>query len=201
MAKNDYSWVGIFQNIIFWKISLPDFKLSFVSPSVKGVRGYTPEEALNQKLEEIFTSSSLEKIQKKIKEELDLNKPNGNDQQMIELEIFCKDGSIKLFRVQLSVVRDENNQAVEIVGLSQDITEERSVIEQQKRAIKELRISLAKASMLNGLLPICSGCKMIRDKEGNWHQIEGYIMEHSEASFSHGICPDCTKILYPDYAK
>ena len=52
---------------------------------------------------------------------------------------------------------------------------------------------------LRGLLPICSGCKKIRDDQGYWNQIEAYIQEHSDAKFSHGICPDCAKRLYPDY--
>jgi len=50
---------------------------------------------------------------------------------------------------------------------------------------------------LEGLLPICSSCKKIRDDHGNWFQIEGYISDHSDAEFSHSICPDCVEKLYP----
>ena len=53
---------------------------------------------------------------------------------------------------------------------------------------------------LSGLLPICSSCKKIRDDKGDWNQIEGFIQDHSEAEFTHGICPDCKKTLYPDYS-
>ncbi len=49
---------------------------------------------------------------------------------------------------------------------------------------------------LEGLLPICASCKKIRDSHGNWFQIEAYIRDHSDAEFSHGICPDCAKKLY-----
>ena len=49
---------------------------------------------------------------------------------------------------------------------------------------------------LEGLLPICASCKKIRDSHGNWLQIESYIRDHSDAEFSHGICPDCAKKLY-----
>jgi hypothetical protein len=51
---------------------------------------------------------------------------------------------------------------------------------------------------LKGFLPICASCKKIRDDQGYWNQVESYIMDHSEAEFSHGICPDCVKKLYPD---
>ena len=51
---------------------------------------------------------------------------------------------------------------------------------------------------MSGLLPICAGCKKIRDDKGYWNQVEGYIQNHSEARFSHGMCPDCMKKWYPD---
>jgi ligand-binding sensor domain-containing protein len=58
--------------------------------------------------------------------------------------------------------------------------------------------SVAQVKVLSGLLPICSGCKKIRDDKGYWNQIEGYIMKHAEVEFSHSLCPDCIKRLYPD---
>ena len=51
---------------------------------------------------------------------------------------------------------------------------------------------------LSGLLPICASCKKVRDDGGYWNQIEEYISAHSEAEFSHGVCPDCFKDLYGD---
>jgi hypothetical protein len=63
---------------------------------------------------------------------------------------------------------------------------------------QELRAALAQVKTLSGLLPICSNCKKIRDDEGYWQQVEIYISDHSEAEFSHGLCPDCMQALYPD---
>lgn len=62
----------------------------------------------------------------------------------------------------------------------------------------ELQEALDTVKTLKGLLPICSNCKKIRDDDGYWNQIESYIGEHSEAEFSHSICPDCAQELYPD---
>jgi hypothetical protein len=64
--------------------------------------------------------------------------------------------------------------------------------------IRELQEALTMVKLLSGLLPICASCKKIRDDKGYWTQIESYIRDHSEAEFSHGICPDCMKKLYPD---
>jgi PAS domain-containing protein len=81
-------------------------------------------------------------------------------------------------------------------------------IEQRKRAetekanlITELKDALASVNTLRGMLPICSACHKIRDDRGYWSQIEAYISEHSEATFSHGICPSCMKSLYPEFAE
>jgi len=62
----------------------------------------------------------------------------------------------------------------------------------------ELQEALAKIKTLSGLLPICASCKKIRDDKGYWNRIETYISDHSEAEFSHSICPECTKKLYPE---
>ena len=55
--------------------------------------------------------------------------------------------------------------------------------------------------MLRGIIPICTSCKKIRNDEGFWQQVETYISQHSEAKFSHGLCPDCMKKLYPEYVE
>ncbi|MBU0514145.1 MAG: DUF3365 domain-containing protein [Proteobacteria bacterium] len=70
----------------------------------------------------------------------------------------------------------------------------------RERLIAELQEALAKVKTLSGLVPICSNCKKIRDDQGFWQQVEVYVREHSEAEFSHGICPDCLRKLYPDIA-
>lgn len=65
--------------------------------------------------------------------------------------------------------------------------------------ITELQDALSEVKTLSGLIPICANCKKIRDDRGYWNRLEDYIKKHSEANFSHGICPDCLKELYPDY--
>ena len=69
---------------------------------------------------------------------------------------------------------------------------------EREKLIRELQEALAKVKTLSGFLPICMSCKKIRDDKGYWEQVEVYIRDHSEAEFSHGICPECFKKLYPD---
>jgi len=68
-----------------------------------------------------------------------------------------------------------------------------------RRLNKELELALDEVKRLRGILPICANCKKIRDDQGYWQQIETYIRDHSEADFSHGICPDCARELYPEF--
>ena len=58
-----------------------------------------------------------------------------------------------------------------------------------------------KVKVLEGILPICASCKKIRNEKGEYEAIEKYVGEHSEASFSHSICSDCAKRLYPEFYK
>jgi methyl-accepting chemotaxis protein len=83
-------------------------------------------------------------------------------------------------------------------SLQQEIMERKRVEEEREKLIKDLQEALARVKVLSGMLPICSSCKKVRDDRGYWTQIEAYIRDHSEAEFTHGICPECFKKLYPD---
>lgn len=78
-----------------------------------------------------------------------------------------------------------------------DITDRKQAEKERERLIGELQEALAKVKTLSGLLPICASCKRIRNDQGYWQQIEAYIRDHSEAEFSHSVCPECAKELYP----
>ena len=64
---------------------------------------------------------------------------------------------------------------------------------ERERLIADLRAALASVKTLSGLIPICSGCKKIRDDGGYWNQLESYLHQHSNADFTHGFCPECQK--------
>ena len=92
-------------------------------------------------------------------------------------------------------IRGVLNQAIEVYSLRQSRKEMLAELERRNR---ELEGMLAQVKRLEGMLPICAACKKIRDDIGYWQQIESYIGDHSQAVFSHGICPDCAQRLYPD---
>ena len=67
-------------------------------------------------------------------------------------------------------------------------------------SVAELEDALQKINTLSGLLPICAGCKKIRDDDGFWNHMETYVSKHSDAEFTHSLCPACMVELYPDIA-
>ena len=81
---------------------------------------------------------------------------------------------------------------------NKNIFKRKQVEKERENLIAELQDAVAKIKTLSGLLPICSNCKKIRDDKGYWKQIEFYIREHSEAEFTHSMCPECAKNFYPE---
>ncbi len=96
---------------------------------------------------------------------------------------------------------DKTGKIVGVIGISQNITKRKKAEEDREKLIVEIREALSKIKTLSGLLPICSSCKKIRNDRGYWEHIEIYIRDHSEADFTHGICPECAEKLYPEYHK
>ncbi len=116
--------------------------------------------------------------------------------------------SLLLFGMVLSLTKS-SSQAIALanttldlekanIGLRKEIMERERAEEQRDKLIADLQKTLSEVKTLQGFLPICSNCKKIRDDKGYWNQIESYIRDRSEAEFSHGICPECAKKLYPD---
>ena len=183
-------------NQIFWEIKLPEFTWEYVSPSVEKLRGYTVEEATRRSLEETLTIESFQIVSEKIRNEL-LSQVNGKDKQTLKLEHFCKDGSTKWFSVEISVVR-KNGKPIKIIGASQNIENQEQRLIALEKKTKQLKKYAVKMNKLRKIIPICASCKKIRRDDNSWEQLESYISRHHPIDFSHGICEDCTKKLYPE---
>lgn len=84
-----------------------------------------------------------------------------------------------------------------LCSIIHDISKRKKMERNKQRLIEKLQKALTEVKTLRGFIPICSSCKKIRDDQGYWNQIESYIRKHSEAEFSHGICPECARKLYP----
>lgn len=95
-----------------------------------------------------------------------------------------------------SVFRNAHSEFAGLIGTVLDITEQKKAEKDREELIEKLQTALAEIKTLQGIIPICARCKKIRDDKGYWNQIESYIKAHSEAEFSHGLCPECSEALY-----
>jgi sensor domain CHASE-containing protein len=101
------------------------------------------------------------------------------------------------YQDELGILAEEYNSLIERLERKKRLNQKYQ--QDREELIGELKAALSKVKQLSGFLPICASCKKIRDDKGYWNQIESYIRDHSEAKFSHGLCPECCQKLYPGY--
>lgn len=118
-------------------------------------------------------------------------------QGQVEQEILLQGNPPLYLDVRIIGLRDRQHGQGKLIML-RDITDRKQLETEREELIETLQETLGQVKTLKGLLPICANCKKIRDDQGYWQKIEVYIHEHTEADFSHGICPDCRKKLYPE---
>jgi len=124
----------------------------------------------------------------------------GEGVEPLETMRLRKDGTAVHVCVTMSAIRNSEGRIIGASSIAYDITERKKIEEERTGLIAHLNETLSKVKTLSGLLPICASCKKIRDDHGYWQKLETFVREHSGAEFSHSICPDCMKQLYPQFA-
>ena len=118
-----------------------------------------------------------------------------------QTRLRARDGSEYHVLWSSSAILSEDGSTDFIIVTGIDITALKNAEQEKEKLILDLQNALANVKTLKGLLPMCANCQKIRDDRGYWQQVEKYIRDHSEADFTHGICPECAQKLYPEYTK
>jgi len=152
------------------------------------IYGYTATEAIGQLISIHIPPEHLQEIS-------DLSGRIGLGERIVHHETTRrkKNGEDIDVSLTISPIRDGSDSIIGVSTTARDITEQERVRKDREKLIIELYEALAKIKTLKGLLPICAWCKKVRDDQGYWQQIEAYVRDHSEADFSHGICPSCAQ--------
>ena len=164
-------------------LTRPDGAILYANPAACALFGYTLDE-----FRALGRSAVVDPSDPRLAEALDQRRQTGRFVGVLTL--VRKDGTRFSAELSSAVFTDASGEQRTSMSI-RDITE-------RERMVDELRDALAKAKQLSGLLPICASCKKIRNDDGYWQDVALYIREHSDADFTHGICPDCTQKLYPN---
>jgi PAS domain S-box-containing protein len=156
--------------------------------------GYTAKEMVGESVESLVPRDQHSEISD-IRDLIEL----GERVERIETVRLRRDGTGIDVAITVSPIKNGEGAIHGASIILRDITERKRQEQERLRLIQELTEALKRVKTLNGLLPICSSCKKIRNDGGYWEQVENYIRSRSNAEFTHGICPDCVRLLYPEY--
>ena len=162
----------------------------YVNSSWESLTGYNKEEA--KELKPIMTvhPDMRDQVYKNAEDRLNYK----DIQTRYEMKGVTKNGGTIWYDFSATLLNYGDEPA--ILGFFSDLTDRKKIEQEREEIIKKLKQALDEINTLKGIVPICSSCKKIRDDKGYWNQLESYIESHSDAAFSHGLCPDCSDKLY-----
>jgi PAS domain S-box-containing protein len=153
-----------------------------INPAWERALGYTIDELRSRPFIEFVHPDDRERTLEQNRKVRD-----GDHALSFENRYVCKDGS---YRWLLWNAAPDSQHKV-IYSVARDITERKRAEEEREQLVRNLLAALAEVRTLRAILPICSYCRKVRDDEDYWHSVEGYISQHTDMKFSHGVCPDC----------
>jgi len=170
-------------------LTVPDGRILDASPSACRILGRSREEIIEAGREGLVEASDPN-LPRLIEERRRLGRAHG--------ELTARRGDGSLFPIEISsVVFSDNAGESRTCIIFRDISRRKSTEAERDHLIAALEDALRKVKVLSGLLSICASCKRIHNEGGQWEPLESFVRRHSEADFSHGICEDCLRELYP----
>lgn len=191
-----WTLMGNLQGMVYRCRNDRHWTMEFVSEGAFALTGYHPEELVaSQTISygELIHPEDRESVWNDAQEALSERRPF-----ILLYRIRTKDDKEKWVWEKGRGVFSDDGVLLALEGFITDITVLKRLQEEREQLIANLQKALSEVKTLSGLLPICSSCKKIRDDQGYWEQLESYFRRHSDILFTHGICPECMKNLYPD---
>jgi PAS domain S-box-containing protein len=174
-------------------IADPDFKILKVNRAVCEMLGYAEADLTGRSIGEITHAEDMEKSAGLSKQLLHGEVPLFR----LEKRYIKKNGEALWVNLTVTAIRGQEGKVLYALGMVENISRRKLAEQERERLVRDLQQALDKAKMLHGLLPMCAWCKKIRNDKGYWQKVETYVQEHSDASFTHGICPECLNKVDP----
>lgn len=172
---------------------LEDGTYRYVNRAFSSPFGRDPEAIIGRRIYDVFPPEEAEKRMTVVRRCFATA-----ETVVFEVRVPMDRESDRYYLTSVKPMLDPGGRVASVVCISKDITDRKRIEWERESLIQELKEALAQVQALSGLLPICAHCKNIRDDQGYWIQIESYIRNHSQADFTHGICPACKDLLYPE---
>jgi PAS domain S-box-containing protein len=186
LTENTSDWI--------WEVDA-QLRYVYANPRVKELLGYEPGETIGKTPFDFMPVLEAERLRNDFVEMVKAPEPFRN----LENINLHKDGTIRVLETSGVPIFDAEGKFKGFRGIDRDITLRKRAEVEREKLINDLQAAFADIKTLSGLIPICSSCKKIRDDKGYWNILEAYLVKHSEAKFTHGICPECAKKLYPNH--
>ncbi len=172
-------------------------RLTYISPSIHSQRGFKPEELLGSTFYDPDRQGQGAQPLRALLERVQAASTGIQrfESEQCELDLPRKDGQLIRAEVRVRALWDDHGHFLGFHGVTRDITERARLAAERDHLITQLTQALSEIKSLSGLLPICANCKKVRDDRGYWNSIESYLSDHTEATFTHGVCPDCAQEL------
>jgi PAS domain S-box-containing protein len=192
----EFLQAGALDGIWYWDLEHPEHE--WMSPRFWTTLGYDPDtmKHLASEWQDLINPDDLQVALENFKRHC--ADPDHPYDQVVRYR--HRDGSTVWVRCRGMAIRDDEGNCLRMLGAHTDLTAQKRAeealvtkTEELEEVNRQLQEALESIKTLQGLFPICSYCKKVRDDEGYWSQIEAYVSERSEAEFSHGICPECEK--------
>ncbi|WP_245809386.1 PAS domain-containing protein [Desulfamplus magnetovallimortis] len=185
-----------------WSVDVKTLTYEYISRSIINISGYSAEEYIGQSVHKTMSQDTFGSVFKILSEEISSFESHQKKIRNMELELIHRTGRFYWVEIRAKLYKSPEG-GLKVIGVSRDVTD-RKKAEQEKedtivrlgKMIAENERLLKENRILTGLLPICSGCKRIRDDNNKWWPLEAYVREHTDADFTHTICTDCSEIFY-----
>lgn len=174
---------------------LEDGTYRYVNRAFATPFGKCPEEVIGRRISDIFSPDEAEKRMAVVRKALATG-----ETLVFDVRVPTPDGDTFYITSVRPIPAGEGHPG-SVICISKNITERKRAEQERERLVEELQAALHHVRTLSGMLPICACCKKIRDDQGYWTQLEAYIQSRTEAEFTHGICPDCIRTLYPEFRR
>ena len=176
-------------------------EVTFMNPEAERLLGWTEDELHHKNIHDVIHNRKPDGSPLPFEECSIHHAIKAGGRFFSQNEIFIRKNGAPFPVSVISVPLREEGGAGSSVTVFRDISDIKRAEQEREELITEMQKALAEIKTLHGILPICSNCKKIRDDKGAWTQMEDYISNHTDAEFSHGLCDDCARKLYPKYFK